>query len=297
MQLDTKEISELAGFLAKRFPSAGQIGELARAVGVEPPDQGTPRERWGALLLGVQAQGGLLKLVRMASDMAPEDSNLTELRRTLEAEQAAGRRPMALAMVIALSLVIGVAAWAWTRPAAPPPAAPPRGPELTGDLLTKLDDAPAEAPTETERSQAPPAGEAEPAVEAEPVVEAVPEAAPETLAQAEAPPVAEPAPAARPPEPASEQSVSGRCAGPATEVIGYWYAGAPFTPQAGETYTLKYGVNVRADYPRRANDWDAKTRVVCSLLGGDELRLTHDPILVDGGRYWVPFTPADLRSR
>ena len=94
------------------------------------------------------------------------------------------------------------------------------------------------------------------------------------------------------PERAEQDTVPGRCGGGPGEVVGYWYAGA--TAPTGEVLTMPETVNVRAAYPERANDWDARSPIRCVLHAGDLVRLSQQPVHVDGDRYWVPLVAGDL---
>ena len=59
---------------------------------------------------------------------------------------------------------------------------------------------------------------------------------------------------------------------------------------------MDQAVNVRADYPDGANDYNARTELRCALLAGDHVHLSAAPILVPGDRYWVPLHAGDLRD-
>jgi len=96
---------------------------------------------------------------------------------------------------------------------------------------------------------------------------------------------------------------SGRCGGQLGELVGYFYAGDhvkaahEFQARAGQPYTLTGDVNVRADYPRKENDWSSGAAKRCVLLRGDVLTLSESPFDVDGGAVWVPLHAGDLQAR
>lgn len=124
------------------------------------------------------------------------------------------------------------------------------------------------------------------------------EAPPE--ATAERPPVAAPVAAAERPPVAAPVAAGGSpagCEGPAGTVVGYWYAGADPPGEVGSTLVMPRSARVRADYPRRDNRYLSSAPERCVLLAGDRVLLSHAPILVDGGRWWVPFAAGDLVER
>jgi hypothetical protein len=86
-----------------------------------------------------------------------------------------------------------------------------------------------------------------------------------------------------------------KCGGHPGEAVGYWYAGR-HSPTQGETVVLDHMVNVRADYPRRANHWSTRSRVRCVLEPGDLAHISSAPITVEGGHVWVPVLAGDVRA-
>jgi hypothetical protein len=56
---------------------------------------------------------------------------------------------------------------------------------------------------------------------------------------------------------------------------------------------VKAGANVRADYPRKANNFNARGALVCALISGDKVRISGEPVLV-GEDWWVPMVVGDL---
>ena len=72
------------------------------------------------------------------------------------------------------------------------------------------------------------------------------------------------------------------------EIIGYWYAGANPPEVMNGWTTIPHGMNVRLDYPERHNNYNAKASVSCILFANMEVPVLDEPILVAGGKYWVP---------
>jgi hypothetical protein len=72
------------------------------------------------------------------------------------------------------------------------------------------------------------------------------------------------------------------------DLIGYWYAGST-PPQIDNGWTtIPHGVNVRIDFPEEHNNYNAKTAVSCVLFPNMRVPVQHEPILVAGGKYWIP---------
>ncbi len=72
------------------------------------------------------------------------------------------------------------------------------------------------------------------------------------------------------------------------QIIGYWYAGAePPIVHNGWT-TIPHGRNVRLDFPEKHNHYNARTQVQCILIGNTQVPMQDEPILVAGGKYWIP---------
>ena len=72
------------------------------------------------------------------------------------------------------------------------------------------------------------------------------------------------------------------------DLIGYWYAGDT-PPQIDNGWTtIPHGVNVRIDFPEEHNNYNAKTSVSCVLFPNMRVPVQNEPILVAGGKYWIP---------
>jgi hypothetical protein len=108
-------------------------------------------------------------------------------------------------------------------------------------------------------------------------------------------PAKEPAtPAPERPARAEKPTATGDwCSGDDSGNIGYWYAGPTPPGKAGETIVAPRSANVRADYPHSGNHFNKRARVRCSVTIGDRLRLSHEPIRVYGGHFWVPLYVGD----
>ena len=271
MQLEQRELSELASFFAKRFGDlASQEGLVAQAgIRVDAA------EGWPAIIEAAAEQQRLGALAQAALDRRPEDDNLREMAATLPDERVPMKVMLAAGAVL-LALGLGAAAWYGS--------ADEHIEKLHPEDEVLAEQVPQEQPPQEPVAQPLPEPiqeltqpeELEPAIEAEAIE-------PELAA-------VEPAPLAELTPPAAD----GRCGAPEGELVGYWYAGHPFEPGAGDIYTMKHGKYVRAGYPARENGWDHEQAVRCALRAGDRVRISHEPILVDGGKYWVPLHGGDL---
>jgi hypothetical protein len=274
MQLEQRELEELAAFFAKRFGDLAAREELAARAAVEV-DAG---QGWSAILSAASEQGKMGALAAAAVDRRPDDDNLRELAGTLK-DEGVSTRVMAVAAAVLLLLGLGGAAWYGSADNHLEKLHP-------GDegLAQQIPPVPAIVePVEPVIEDLALPVEAAEAVESTALVE------PTVVDDAEvlAVPVDE-VPAPAPP------ATGGRCAAAEGELVGFWYAGHPFEVGQGEVYTLKHGKYVRAGYPARDNDWDHQQAVRCALQAGDRVRLSHAPVLVDGGKYWVPLHGGDL---
>jgi hypothetical protein len=92
-------------------------------------------------------------------------------------------------------------------------------------------------------------------------------------------------------------ATSGRCSGEGGSIVGYFYVGDGIDALAGETHIMATSAYVRGDYPRRENGWDFSVAASCALNPGDRVILRDDPILVDGGKYWVALYGESLLSQ
>ncbi len=276
MQLQPEDLEELADFFAKRFPSTSDREALVRSTGLDTVLPSEPLPAWLVLLATAQQKDRMGVLIQAAAGLRPDDDSLSDVAEAFSEQK---KLPIGKALIsLAVLFALGLGAWGWFAtserhinervPATPSTVdLKPEKPLLPRPLI-KPDLVPEVAP--------------QPIPEA-PLVEAVPETPPEVFPTDETPPATD------------GEWVEGRCGGPAHRLVGYWYAGTPFEPVQGEEYQLKNAKNVRADYPRRENGWDAREPVTCILKQGDTVTLSHAPVLVDGGKYWVPLYSGDLK--
>lgn len=285
MELDDATRDELAGFFARRFPTAESRDELARTAGFIPDTvegPGTALTEWIALLDQAHRTGALARLADAACAAAPDDKNLAEARALLRGPPVrpagGGGRTVALVAVGLVVALIGAgalgASWMSGGEADAVPAPPLPG-----------------APVEV----APLPVETAPAIDVAPLTEP-PVPAPVEVA----PPVEPPAPIAAlaPPDPVQEinpaRNRSPSCKAASGVMVGWWYAGTSSPGGLGETISLPTSVNVRDDYPRRENGYALKGRVLCWLPIGTRQRLSHAPVDIGQGHWWVPLAGGDL---
>ncbi|HJN75803.1 MAG TPA: hypothetical protein QGF58_17875 [Myxococcota bacterium] len=221
-------------------------------------DVGLQDAEWAS---AIQAAGARLPaLAKAAAARRPKDPNLAQLAETLDPPNVPLRAAIAAGGVL-LVIAIGAAAWYGTADE----HIEKRQPDVPAQAL-------APSPEMPEASKSP---------QVEPVVSQPPEVAEDPIV-------------VEPPALEAPAITDGRCGGTTGTVVGYWYAGFPFDADIGQVYTLKFGKYVRADYPRKANSWSAEEEILCALESGDEIRLSQAPVLVDGGKYWVPLAAGDL---
>jgi len=72
------------------------------------------------------------------------------------------------------------------------------------------------------------------------------------------------------------------------ELIGYWYAGEQSLESKDGWLEMDVWRNVRADYPDKHNNYNARATINCTLSPKTKVFLKDPPILVPGGKYWVP---------
>ena len=289
MRLDSDDLTELAGFFAKRFPAAADRRALAADAGLRPDrdPMAAPGPAWLTLLGQAHAQGRLRLLAHAVARRAPDDDNLRGVCQVLTGSATPGTVPLwdhprtapALAAVavalLGLTAVVAfrdpapadidvVLAAAPVAPAAPTPGAEPGLVAIEGGATPAGASKPWKAgnPLDTPRAAAP---------------------------------EATPTPAA-PPRAAAPAHYEGRCTVKGGGIVGYWYAGDAAPAQAGGLLVMPHSVNVRADYPDQHNDFDARAPLRCQLAEGDRVRLTADPIAVPGGAFWVPLHSGDLQG-
>jgi len=301
MRFSPDELTELAGFFAKRFPKATDLRVIAADAGLTPErdPMASPTDAWTALLHAADTRGRMRLLAHAAARRGPDDANLLSVCQVITGTRSPGRariwdhpRTAPAVAGAAVALLAASTLLAFRSPgteraetslleapiAGPVVAATPAGNAPTDGLVA------IEAPLTA-------AGGPKPWKAGNPLDAArtVPTAAPETV------PVAETRASSRrdrvPPDPANHR---GRCTLKEGGIVGYWYAGRTAPAAAGDTLVMPNSVNVRADYPDSHNGFDARTALRCTLAEGDRVRLTADPIAVPGGAFWVPLHSGDL---
>lgn len=260
VDLDGAEQRALASFYARRFPRRADRLRLAHAAGVGDgwTDFSEPEAAWESLVSRAHAAGLLPKLAEVAGAERPADENLGELARTL---RAAGKRsPVGLLAAAAAGLLVGLFIGIPVgRSSVPTPIVLPPPPAPVA--------APEPAPEEEEapESKAPPA---------EPLTnEDLPEVVPFV------------------PSPVLPEG----CKGEVGSVVGYWFAGTTDPGKVGYAVTMDKAIRVRADYPRAENSWNSSAEVRCVLPPGLRVNISQAPIAVEGGGWWVPLIPEDVR--
>ncbi|MCK6524334.1 hypothetical protein L6R49_23255 [Myxococcota bacterium] len=295
MKLDPADLDALASFFARRFPGAQERALLCMHVGLRAGrEQGDDLAIWLEIVKEAYRRRRLLRLARAAQQARRDDENLQVLIRTLS---ASGPPPWAARAVgLALLIVLIVAGLKVVlRPKGEPAA--PETPAVTAPVVApEVEAPPVDAPpVEAPAVEAPP-------VEAPPV-EPPPAEAPveapalppvEELAELTPPkPKASPAPSAGFAGAQPAERIEGRCGGVKGQPLGFWYAGSTMPGKKGEVYTVKAGANVRGDYPRKANNYNARAPLACALISGDRVRISGEPVLV-GEDWWVPMAVGDL---
>lgn len=126
MNLDARELNDLAGFFGRRFPESS-APELARRAGVVLPASGG----WLTLLSEAARQGRLPRLVAAAQKLCPGDPAVDALKDIVDGLARRPRIGVALGAAAALLLAVGVLAL-WPRaPAVDAVATTPEAPVET----------------------------------------------------------------------------------------------------------------------------------------------------------------------
>lgn len=267
VDLDGPELRSLASMYARRFPRRADRLRIAHGAGLETgwTDFSEAEAAWESLLTRAQQVDALSKVAEAASSERPADENLGELARTL---RAAGRRsPWAAVVLLGVGIAVGLAIGIPVgRGSVPGPVA-----TVLPVVAPSPPAPPVEAPDDDAVADAPPADEA-----------AVPEPLPE-------------ANFATPSDETQPALLPEGCRGALGTVVGYWYAGEESPGRAGTPLTLDKAIRVRKDFPRAENNWSKDAEVRCVVPPGAHLRLSGDPVSVQGGGWWVPLGADDLQ--
>ncbi len=300
MEFSEREITDLAAFFAKRFPSYEQRAALAEAAGLAGEAQltGDAGTVWNDVVRVAVQKGKLNDLVERAVQQRPDDENLREMAGVIGGGGRWRKRRWGLAVGVVVLAAGGLLIWSPWSGDSPAPA-----PEPDNDAVAMVEPEPEVLRTvpEPEVPQTVPEPEVLQNVPEPEVLPTVPGPEPEVPQTVPEP---EPGPARATPEdspssPKASPRPSGaplRCEGPPGEIIGYWYAGETAPPK-GSSFTVDGGINVRVDYPGHHNAYNARAALVCTLGHGWELRLGNEPVEVPGGAYWVPLAADDIVSR
>lgn len=297
MDLTPAERSNLASFYAKRFPDPTDRSELARAAAIVEPS--TPvtsaRAAWDRLLADAEDAGRLARLAHAAADRDPDDANLRRAALLIgPAPSVWPKLALATAAVgvpVLAVLAVGVVALSVGAFDTAPANAAPRAtasPSVAVVAPADAPDGPAVVATET------PAEAADDAVPAARPVEDEPAEPPaDAPIAATTPHTADSAPVVASARPAND---SGRCTLSGGGLIGYWYAGTESPGTVGQTLTVDSAMNVRGHVPSVSNHFDARGPIRCVLVKGDRVRLSHAPVPVPVGSFWVPLYSGDVVS-
>ena len=289
MQLDPNELHDLATFFSKRAPSA-EVRYLIRQrtrIGSDSRPAPTPHSAWIHILEDASDAGKLHRLAYVISAEYADDTNLQQVCQLLAEKQInRGIRHTAMFGVPVTALLVTLFFW----PSGDVKALQPQSVVTPATPVATLQ------PQSLEETPSPEVATLQP----QSVKETTPDA-PLVPNKAKAVPtpqkrIAKGQKTRVLPTVASAQPVPDHvpCDANQDQVIGYWYSGENAAGQQGDLVTIAKTVNVRADYPSHRNDYSARTPVQCVLFEGEQVRLSKEPILVAGERYWIPVTGADL---
>lgn len=275
MELSPSDATDLARFVARRYPDRHQVDALSRKAGIllEATLAGDMVSVWSTVIVEARIQGRVRRLARVLArdDRArngQQDERLQEvcdLLLALEGPSPVQRAAPLLGLGLVLVVVASVGGWSLGRRAvSPAPDAPAAAAPAPVEVVPTAVVAAAPAPVEVAPT-------------------------PVEVAPTPSPVLAAPAPT-----PARSSAATGRCMAPAGELVGYWYAGRQAPGAQGETITLRSGITVRADYPDLHNGYNARAAERCALVAGDRVHLSRAPVLVPGRVYWVPLAGGDL---
>jgi hypothetical protein len=274
---------EIAVLLSTRFPGWDDRAHLARQAGLTDAQiAGDPLGSWRLIVKHAIEADRLVRLLEVCAAADPSDAKLQSLVESARAGTL-GKKETDLTVTIAaigaavlgVALLVVVGIWAFSGPEPQPQPQPQPAAAAPEVVKPPGPAAPAPAPAVPAPAPAPePAPAAAPEPAAEPVVVQVPAPAPEEKPRVVA---------------------SGACKGatPTNGVIGFVYAGADAPKVEGGAWKPSKQLNVRKDYPREDNAFNAKATIVCVVPDGGTVVLAGDPIAVVGNAYWVPV--ADVR--
>jgi hypothetical protein len=287
MQLNDHELQDLATFFARRAPSIEEryLFRKRTRLSVATDQPHHPRTGWLQILVEATDAGRLGRLAYVISAQYPDDRNLQQVCQLLaEKGNSDGLKRAAMYSLPISAFAIVLFFWPHGQEATlqpqsvtiQPQSVEQSAPETTASLQPQSIEQ-ATVGVDKKR-QAPPAT----ASSSKPKSVKTPVKAVTTRAPSRQLAMAKQAPDHTPCETKTEQ------------IIGYWYSGDDPAGVRGQTITIPKTVNVRTEYPSFRNDYSPRSPVQCVLFEGEQVKLSLDPILVSGDRYWIPITGKDL---
>ena len=280
MTLHSNDLSALAKALAKAFPAYDVRMRLAEKaeVAAEAQIAGDAVEAWRDIVHCAHAKGSLKVLVASALHEQPNNGALLRFKEESEPEKTNSRAESLGHLWVGMVLLLagGVAYFLKGSGDSVPVEKAESAAQAVVNEIVRPDN-----PVEPEVLVPPDGGAIAP--EEKPPVAEVQAQHDELVREALVEPITE--------------DVSGRCGGSAGTLVGYFYAGDSFSGVKGEPHTMASDVNVRADYPHKANGWSSGATIRCVLVRNDVLVLSENAIKVDGEKYWVPLYAGDLQKR
>jgi len=296
MEFSQEEIEELSEFFAKRFPESYSRIRIANEAGVlhVETESLSAEEGWAKLLRNTQESGGLARLAVSADKLVPDDELLHEVSAIIAGyrsssaprmtRQGSNKRVRLGAMGaggLVGCMVLALVAWN-IRGTSDETQVQVTVNDAT--IAQELDAVALAAPLENEPTVVASEDKDLAPVASEPVVEKAEPVEPvkkSVVATAEQPKI-------------RRANDNGRCTLSEGGLVGYWYAGSSVSAAVGDSITMEHAVNVRIDYPDKHNSFDKRTPIRCTLYSGDLVKLSQEPLLVPGDRYWVPLHSGDL---
>ena len=280
-ELDPALRSDLIQALNKRFPTLVERRAILQRTGLHWDESLSPK--WSTILVHFgDDPSATYAILQAAAQLRPQDQTLQTIRDLLAPAPA-----LRGATIQGFSMLLGAACAIllfWKTEYSIESLLEPQ----TQSVRT-VERAPVKAPPKPPPAEPTPTPDPEPEPESTssemeapiptPVYEVLPDQQPPTPI----PEVTPPAPLTPKEDDFTRCQLSGD-----GELIGYWYVGnQPINPTDG---WLKMSTwrNVRADYPDKHNEYNARATVRCVLSPNTKVYLKNPPIAVPGGAYWVP---------
>ena len=277
MTISSQLLERYAKSFAVAFPDYEERQRMAMVAEVSGTAQvaGMALDAWRDILHCAHSAGTLPQLVGAAVALKPRNRALSKLHSILEG-RAAERTAIKKVILVTFLFCFGTLLLVWSDAIQLGSGSPDPSPEPSGSLGVLT-----EVASEETQPQIAPFDLGSPTLEPLEAIDEVP-----------TPEVEQPTEAVDP-----SISISGRCSGESGSIVGYFYVGDGVDALAGETHVMATSAYVRGDYPRRENGWDFSVAASCALNPGDRVVLRDDPILVDGGKYWVALYGESLLSQ